>query len=308
MFMKLKRRNRRKKPGCFGMLLLSVLAFSVILGYALLKGGAGQSAMKGTDGETYSLRAMDSADLAVGSLILVSRDAPYSFPDNAALVCIADNKNDDYFIRDKNLMLDKQALAGLNDMLSGFYQAKGLRTVNVVSGSRTLEEQRHLYDQSLEENGAAHTALYVAEPGCSEHHTGLAVDFSVYREETGATEEFSEDGDYRWFRDNAWKYGFILRYPEEKKDITKIEYEPWHYRYVGVPHAWYMKKHELCLEEYLELLRGYPCDGEHLRFTCEGRNYEVYYCSGTMVYVPEACSYTVSGNNTDGFIVTVDKG
>ena len=62
------------------------------------------------------------------------------------------------------------------------------------------------------------------------------------------------DGDYAWLTENAWRYGFILRYPPEKADVTGIGYESWHFRYVGIPHAWYMQENNLCLEEYLDLL------------------------------------------------------
>ena len=81
-------------------------------------------------------------------------------------------------------------------------------------------------------------------PGCSEHQSGLAVDINA----TGNTDSSTA---YEWLAENAYKYGFILRYPEGKENITGIDYEPWHYRFVGVGEAKKIKNSGLCLEEYL---------------------------------------------------------
>ena len=92
---------------------------------------------------------------------------------------------------------------------------------------------------------------WVAIPGTSEHHTGLALDivtptYQVLDYGFDTTEAF------KWLYENCSKYGFILRYPKDKSDITKITYEPWHYRYVGVETAKYIMENNMCLEEYIE--------------------------------------------------------
>lgn len=92
------------------------------------------------------------------------------------------------------------------------------------------------------------------KPGYSEHHSGLAIDFST----TYTTQhDFQTTKQGKWLTENAHKYGFILRYPKDKVDITKINYEPWHFRYIetahSVEHATYIYEHNLCLEEYVEL-------------------------------------------------------
>ena len=84
----------------------------------------------------------------------------------------------------------------------------------------------------------------VAKPGCSEHATGLAVDLN------GVEDNFDGTPAFRWLQSHAQDYGFILRYPKDKQDITKIKYEPWHFRYVGVEAAKAMKQSGQCLEEY----------------------------------------------------------
>ena len=104
--------------------------------------------------------------------------------------------------------------------------------------------------------------------------------------------------------EHCWEYGFILRYPNDKSEITGIGYEPWHYRYVGREVALDIRDSGLCLEEYTDYLKGFPFDGEHLTITCPEGEYEVWYTPGTEVYLPNTAEYQVSGNNVDGLVVT----
>lgn len=128
----------------------------------------------------------------------------------------------------------------------------------ISSGYRSVQRQSELFDQAVEENkdsgmgqrqAEAVAALSVARPGCSEHNTGLAIDLNGVREDFNATLE------YAWLQEHAADYGFILRYPEEKQEITQIRYEPWHYRYVGMEHAKAIKERHFCLEEYVDYLK-----------------------------------------------------
>ena len=86
----------------------------------------------------------------------------------------------------------------------------------------------------------------MADPGASEHHTGLAFDITVAGTIFKGTEQ------QIWLHKHCWDYGFIIRYQEDKEDITGVTYESWHYRYVGVEHAKIIMKEGLCLEEYLQ--------------------------------------------------------
>ena len=109
-----------------------------------------------------------------------------------------------------------------------------------------------------EEEAIRLTRQYYTEPGHSEHHSGLAFDIittEYQRDVYSLTEQFAETDGYRWLIEHCAEYGFILRYPKEKTDITQINYEPWHYRYVGKEHAKYIMEHDLTLEEYIELLK-----------------------------------------------------
>lgn len=140
----------------------------------------------------------------------------------------------------------------------------------MVSAYRSISYQEQIVSESItqnmsqygmsEEEARKETMKLMTEPGYSEHHTGLAIDVvdSDYFNRTAGNLLVSGYGDEpgaKWIAANAAKYGFIVRYPVGKEDITKIDYEPWHLRYVGVENATYIAKHDLCLEEYLDLLK-----------------------------------------------------
>lgn len=125
--------------------------------------------------------------------------------------------------------------------------------IDIESGYRSKEYQQKVWDEVEKEKGLEHTKRYVAVPGYSEHQTGLAVDF-VYFENN----EWYEDHKIpnkellKFVADNCYKYGFIIRYPKGKEDITGYGYEPWHLRYIkDIEIAKYIRDNNLCLEEYL---------------------------------------------------------
>ena len=123
------------------------------------------------------------------------------------------------------------------------------------SAYRTQNTQQFLYDNMVKKHGGnkASAAEVVAVPGTSEHQLGLAVDITDFDyRDLDYDQEKTET--QKWLMEHCWEYGFILRYPSEKKDVTGIIYEPWHYRYVGTELALEMKYNGLCLEEYLEQL------------------------------------------------------
>ena len=308
-----KQEKRRRRAIPVGLILFLVLCAAAFLVFRRF-GGLTEDLTAGnhdpfeaaptTVPEGYVLRNMNESEISKGALVLVNGGHPWSTADAPDLVSIYDNKDTSYFVRDMNVLIDRSVMTPLNELMRAFYEATGIDNVNIVSGYRSYDEQQNLYNTSVREDGAAHAAMFVAQPGCSEHHTGLAVDFAIYYDDTGASDDFDGSGAYGWMTDTGWQYGFILRYPESKSTVTNIGHEPWHYRYVGAVHAFYMKEQDLCLEEYISLLYQYPYDGDHLNIECLGKSYEIYYCPGTAVYVPGQGVYTVSGNNIDGFIVT----
>lgn len=165
----------------------------------------------------------------------------------------------------------------------------GLLHFSVNSGFRDFEEQAKLY----KEMGSS----YALPPGYSEHNLGLSIDVGS----TMMKMEKAPEG--KWMAENAWEYGFILRYPKDKTDITGIEYEPWHFRYVGLPHSTLMKEKDFVLEEYIDYLKK----EKTMQTTVDGVNYFISYhpVSETLEIVePILSEYEISGNNVDGVIVT----
>ena len=154
--------------------------------------------------------------------------------------------------------LDERAAPYAKQMLADA-KADGVN-LNVISSYRTLDYQKGLFNADIEkyqkqgmtyDEAYAATALNVAIPGQSEHCAGVALD--ILSDEYWQTDEgFDKTKAYAWLSENAVKYGFILRYPKGKTSITGINYEPWHYRFVGPDNAAKIKASGLCLEEYLQ--------------------------------------------------------
>lgn len=180
-----------------------------------------------------------------------------------------------------------------------------------VSGYRSAGEQMDIYKTSLRDSGEDFTRKFVALPDHSEHQTGLAIDLALKKEVIDfICPEFPHDGVCDEFRKSAPGYGFIERYPNGKEQITGIAHEPWHFRYVGYPHSEIMTENNLTLEEYIEFMKQFLWKSNHLRMHRNGKNIEVFYAAAeatgiTTITLSEKTVYQVSGNNTDGFIVTL---
>jgi len=115
-----------------------------------------------------------------------------------------------------------------------------------ASGYRSYNYQVNLYDNYVKKDGKEAADTYSARPGFSEHQTGFALDINM------DNINFYETIEYQWLSKNAYKYGFILRYPKDKEYITGYKFEPWHYRYVGRKHSKKIYENNLTLEEYIE--------------------------------------------------------
>ena len=119
--------------------------------------------------------------------------------------------------------------------------------IRIISAYRTYEYQENLYNNYLKKDKQELVDSYSARPGYSEHHTALAIDIDNNNLDFN---KFHLTKEFTWMQENAYKYGFILRYPKDKENITGYSYEPWHYRYVGKDIAEYIKKHNSTYEEY----------------------------------------------------------
>ena len=172
--------------------------------------------------------------------ILVNKDnyLPNDYvPDN--LVEVTDNY--DY----TGKLLVKEAFDNYKEMKKDL-ENNNLK-LRIISAFRSYQYQLELYGKYKEKDGEELADTYSARAGYSEHQTGLSIDVDntkVYYEDFENTEEF------KWMQENSYKYGYILRYPKDKEDITGYKYESWHYRYVGKKIAKYIHDNNICLEEY----------------------------------------------------------
>ena len=146
--------------------------------------------------------------------------------------------------------LDQRILEPMQSFVAGA-RAEGL-SVFLSSGYRGFEEQQYLFNRKVEQYGEEQAATIVSRPGTSEHQTGLACDITDEYYEL-KNESLENTALYQWMSRHCQEYGFIVRYPKDKEEITGIIYEPWHFRYVGVEAATYMVEHNLCLEEFVAL-------------------------------------------------------
>ncbi len=164
------------------------------------------------------------------------------------------NMLDETYIPETREIENVEISTEIYDALTQFVEdarAQGL-SVCISSGYRSYEIQEQLMENDVEEYGEEEALKTLSLPGASEHQTGLATDLTdVYYE---YKDESIEDTDtYKWLLAHCQEYGFILRYPKGKENITGIDYEPWHFRYVGKEAAEFIQKNGLTLEEFLEL-------------------------------------------------------
>jgi len=191
-------------------------------------------------------------------IILVNREHMLSKEIGIELTSITQNAK-------PNMKIDSRIATSYQDMVAA--AKKDGINLYLRSGYRAIKLQQ-TYDASVksyksqglsDEEASAKALEYLQYPGASEHHTGLALDIISVEwqntvEDLNAT--FENTDAFKWLDKNAAEYGFIIRYPKDKENITGIKYEPWHYRYVGKEVAAYLKEKGLTLEEYSEKIKS----------------------------------------------------
>ena len=173
-----------------------------------------------------------------------------------------------------------------------------------VSGYRPRAEQQAIWDSALAEHGLPFTQTYVARPGCSEHQTGLAIDLGENRPEVDfLCPAFPDSGPCGALRRRAAEFGFVLRYPAGKEAVTGIGHEPWHFRYVGQPHARLMEGRGLVLEEYLDWLRSFPPEAP-----LEAGGWTLcWLADGAAPLPPPGTPWKVEDTNVGGAVLTTGR-
>ena len=259
---------------------------------------------------------VDADQIHRGPCILVNFDVPYIFEEDEDVYSVFKNKTKSYKVTSGSVFLRMEMINALNDMMDAFYAKTENRNIMVNSGFRNAKQQQEVYDSKLQLNGAEYAEKYVQKPGYSEHHTGYAMDLAVYDEGDLEVEgdeamwTFDGKNEYFWVDQNCDQYGFVLRYSASKEDVTRIAYESWHYRYVGIGNALTMTNMGLSLEEYVNFIKDYSYNGTRYYITADnGDIYCTYYVKsngqdGQKIPIPKtARSYQISGNNIDGFII-----
>ena len=248
----------------------------------------------------YTVSVSDS-ELHRGFLILVNGEYDYVFGDEKIVFLYgSEKKSSAYGLATVNISCAESVLPYFNSMLEDYVAASGDDGMVINSGHRTYDDQDQILQARIERVGEEEALAYVALPGKSEHHTGYALDIASH----------GENNNPDWLPDNCRKYGFIQRYQRSKEEITGIAYEYWHYRYVGEPHAEIMSASDLCMEEYITMLSEFSYTRPLEYKTEDGDEYMIYYAAcendgETDITGPAGYEYTISGNNVDGFIVTV---
>lgn len=260
-----------------------------------------------------------------GLLILVNYQYDYADADNVETVNTYNSRTAGFKVANTGIELSKVAFDAFEEMVNGLNAATGCDDVIINSGYRTYEDQADIYDYYAEAKGEDYAKDYVADPGQSEHHTGLACDLSFYLD-AGYSEPVGKHEHGGWLSEHCTDYGFIIRYPESKVKYTHIAYEAWHFRYVGLTHAKAMLSLDMCLEEYVEYLTKYTLDKKLLFVSSDGEVTDVsptelpsgggvlvYYVPAvkkgdttvTVLGTENSDSYTISGTNAGGYVVTV---
>ena len=241
--------------------------------------------------------AQTPKDTDSGLLMLVN--AEYRIPDGF--------DPDKVMFEDTYYLMREEAAENIEIMLDDMENELGEAPM-VVSTYRTYQKQVDLFNtdyngklaQGLSpEEAMKQTRRYVALPGASEHHTALAIDLS---NDGTLEEDFIDTEAGKWIKKNCYKYGFVVRYPKAKEEMTGIGYEPWHIRYVGRPHSDIMYENNWCLEEYIAVLENNGmvtwADGETI--------WQIYYTENENAVYSNVVD--ISNSNTGGYVVTTHKG
>lgn len=249
------------------------------------------TAFEGIENVGYSQVTVSKDGVSKGLLAIADDAHPVAPIEESDTVDLFKAKNEYYTLIEQNVQLSKDAAEAFNMMMADYY-AESQLTDFVVYGT---------------------TDTYTAEGSyCPRHFAESAAGNCVDLALCGWESVISYDGadTQGWVNENCYKYGFIVRYPQDKAAQTGQEYCPWHLRYVGTVHSTIMHDKNLCLEEYVRALKDFTCDAPY-EYTVGENTYTVYYApaeSGSgKISVPISGNYEISGNNSDGFIITANK-
>lgn len=265
-----KQQKRRKLRTSAVVLLVALILCAVVLVIYLIMGylqdnneiSPGAQPIASSDVSQVSeasLLTVSVTDADRSLLMLVNKQNPLPASYSPSFTIVPTK----YYIKDADFRLDSRAAPYMIAMLDAA-KRDGIN-FGMVCGYRSNALQTTLYKDKISSeiqsgvasaNAESAAAQVVAPPGYSEHETGLAADFGYSGRNDNLGENFEDTPAFTWLSTHAAEYGFILRYPKDKKAVTQYDYEPWHYRFVGVENAKKIKASGLCLEEYVSQIKS----------------------------------------------------
>ena len=311
-----KRKQRHLSPAGFilALILLIVLIFSLDAVYRMFFQSNTENIV-GVDGFSLNAPASDDASAAPtengenteettpagnqlsldasaqsnGSLILVDAAHPYTGSQSWTNFSAVTNEN--VKPRDTAFSFQPELTESLTALFDAYAAENGYCNLQIYSTLDTTLDASSIYTNVLPDRSS-----------------GYGFDIGLITS-TGEVVPYIKKNN-EWMTANAWKYGFVMRYPSDKAEVTGVSYAPHHFRYVGKIHAAIMHENNFCLEEYLNYLQAYTMESGGLSYSDGTQSFLIYYVpadSGgtTTVALPENASYTVSGDNRGGYIVTI---
>lgn len=230
-------------------------------------------------------------DISKGLLAIYTESRPAKETDQTAMVKLIDRKNEYYTLCEEEISLNADAANALNAMMEDYSNETSLADFIVYGTTETYTGDYSYCPKEFSESIA-----------------GYCIDLALNA--GGSVLSYDGRDAEGWVVENCWKYGFVVRYPEGKKDKTGNEYCPWHLRYVGDIHAAIMKQKGMCLEEYVDFLEQYTLE-EPYSFSFNNTAYQIYTVSGNedkiITCTPISGNYEISGDNRKSFIITALK-
>lgn len=244
-------------------------------------------------------------DIHRGNLILINKEHPIKINEEEIIkdLVVFDNRYKDHLVNVNVAKILRYILDKINSE----------DTIIPVSGFRSKQEQTDLFSNSVRENGLEFTEKFVANPDESEHQSGMAIDLGENKPDIDfICPDLPYYGIFNEFREEAKNHGFIERYKEGKEFITGIAKEPWHFRYVGYPHSIIMEEKGFVLEEYHEFIKDYTSVNNSYKYSDENNLMRLFFVKSVgeiqTLSIRDDFEYEISGNNKDGFIITLFEG
>lgn len=287
------------------------LSYSIIAEATVEFGETAQFLLRNVGTSSHVIDKENIKAIIKNNMLLVNKDNTLDrsyFPPDLVSVKLSKGRSA------AGMRLDREAMEQLNIMLNAAYN-DGVSGMVITSTFRNFEKQTSLFNNKIEtlsrninrKAAMEEAAKVVAVPGTSEHQTGFAAD--ICSDRVSLVEAFARTKQGKWLEDNSWKFGFVIRYPKDKTEITRIIYEPWHVRYVGNVHSEIMKAKDMCLEEYVEYLKNNRII--HFRDS-SGADYAVQYIdkeqlesSGMTLNLNEGSTWEISNCTKDSYVLTI---